>query len=123
MDLDTESARRGRSKDGAHHKASWQTALEHHEELCAERARTIGERFNSVDVRFNSVDQHFDSVDQRFDSVDQRFDSVDQRFNSVDARFNSLEKRLDNIERIQLFTFGAILAWPPLLIAVLKLLP
>ena len=95
MDLDTESARRGRSKDGAHHKASWQTALEHHEELCAERARTIGERFNSVDVRFDSVDQ----------------------------RFNSLEKRLDNIERIQLFTFGAILAWPPLLIAVLKLLP
>ena len=88
--------------DGSQDKASWQTALEHHEELCAERARTIGERFNSVDVRF---------------------DSVDQRFNSVDQRFNSLEKRLDNIERIQLFTFGAILAWPPLLIAVLKLLP
>ena len=81
--------------DRSHDKVSWQTALEHHEELCAERARTIGERFNSVDVRFNSVD----------------------------ARFNSLEKRLDNIERIQLFTFGAILAWPPLLIAVLKLLP
>ena len=81
--------------DGSQDKASWQTALEHHEELCAERARTIGERFNSVDVRFDSVDQ----------------------------RFNSLEKRLDNIERIQLFTFGAILAWPPLLIAVLKLLP
>ena len=49
--------------------------------------------------------------------------TVDQRFDSVDQRFNSLEKRLDNIERIQLFTFGAILAWPPLLIAVLKLLP
>ena len=81
--------------DGSQDKASWQTALEHHEELCAERARTISERFNSVDVRFDSVDQ----------------------------RFNSLEKRLDNIERIQFFTFGAILAWPPLLIAVLKLLP
>ena len=74
--------------DGNQKNPNWQTALEHHEELCAERARTIGERFNSVDVHFNS-----------------------------------LEKRLDNIERIQLFTFGAILAWPPLLIAVLKLLP
>ena len=95
--------------DRSQDKASWQTALEHHEELCAERARTIGERFNSVDVRFNSVDACFNSVDACF--------------NSVDARFNSLEKRLDNIERIQLFTFGAILAWPPLLIAVLKLLP
>ena len=81
--------------DGNQKNPNWQTALEHHEELCAERARTIGERFNSVDARFNSVDVHF----------------------------NSLEKRLDNIERIQFFTFGAILAWPPLLIAVLKLLP
>ena len=81
--------------DRSQDKASWQTALEHHEELCAERARTIGERFNSVDVCFNSVD----------------------------ARFSSLEKRLDNIERLQRFTIGAILAWPALLIAVMKLIP
>ena len=81
MDLDTESARRGRSKDGAYQYPSWQTALEHHEELCAERGRTI------------------------------------------DVRFNSLEKRLDNIERLQRFTIGAILAWPALLIAVMKLIP
>ena len=60
---------------------NWQTALEHHEELCAERGRTI------------------------------------------DVRYNSLEKRLDNIERLQRFALGAILAWPALLIAVLKLPP
>ena len=66
---------------GNQENPSWQTALEHHEELCAERGRTI------------------------------------------DVRFNSLEKRLDNIERLQRFTIGAILAWPPLLIAVMKLLP
>ncbi len=59
----------------------WQTALEHHEDLCVERGRT------------------------------------------TDVRFNSIEKRLDNIEKFQRFTLGAILAWPPLLIAVLKLLP
>ena len=59
----------------------WQTALEHHEELCSERGRT------------------------------------------VDVRFNSIEGRLDNIEKLQRFTLGAILAWPPLLIAVLKLIP
>ena len=76
-------------------KPGWQTALEHHEQLCVERGRTIDARFNSVDVRFNSVDM----------------------------RFNSVEKRLDNIERLQRFTLGAILAWPPLLIAVMKLVP
>lgn len=62
-------------------KSDWQTALEHHEALCAERGRT------------------------------------------VDAKFNSVEKRLDNIERLQRFTIGAILAWPPLLVAVMKLVP
>ncbi len=60
---------------------NWQTALEHHEQLCAERGRT------------------------------------------VDVRFNSLERRLDSIERLQRFTIGAILAWPALLIAVMKLIP
>ncbi len=62
-------------------ESSWQTALKHHEELCAERGRT------------------------------------------VDVRFNAVEKRLDNIEKLQRFTIGAILAWPPLLIAIMKLLP
>ena len=50
--------------DRSQDKASWQTALEHHEELCAERARTIGERFNSVDVCFNSVDARFSSLEK-----------------------------------------------------------
>ena len=76
-------------------QTGWQTALEHHERLCVERGRTIDARFNSVD----------------------------ERFNSVDTRFNSIEKRLDNIERLQRFTLGAIMAWPALLIAVLKLVP
>lgn len=76
-------------------KPDWLTALEHHEQLCAERGRTIDAKFSSVDVRFNSVDTRFDSV----------------------------EKRLDSIERLQRLTIGAILAWPPLLIAVIKLLP
>ena len=69
-------------------KPDWLTALEHHEQLCAERGRTIDARFSSVDVRFNSV-----------------------------------EKRLDSIERLQRFTIGAILAWSPLLMAIIKLLP
>ncbi|MYH69451.1 MAG: hypothetical protein F4147_04910 [Gammaproteobacteria bacterium] len=49
--------------------------------------------------------------------------TIDVRFNAVDVRFDSIEKRLDNIERLMRFTLGAILAWPPLLIAVMKLLP
>lgn len=76
-------------------QTGWQTALEHHERLCVERGRTIDARFNSVD----------------------------EKFNSVDTRFDSIEKRLDNIERLQRFTLGAIMAWPALLIAVLKLIP
>lgn len=46
-----------------------------------------------------------------------------ERGRTTDVRFDSIEKRLDNIEKLQRFTLGAILAWPPLLIAVLKLLP
>ena len=46
-----------------------------------------------------------------------------ERGRTIDAGFNSVEKRLDNIERLQRFTLGAILAWPALLITVLKLLP
>lgn len=62
-------------------RPDWQTALEHHEELCAERGRT------------------------------------------VNVGFDAIKGRLDNIEKLQRFTLGAILAWPPLLIAVLKLIP
>ena len=36
-------------------KPDWAIALEHHEEMCVERGRTIAERFNSVSERFNSV--------------------------------------------------------------------
>ena len=46
-----------------------------------------------------------------------------ERGRTSDVRFDSIEKRLDNIEKLQRFTIGAILAWPPLLIAVMKLLP
>ena len=46
-----------------------------------------------------------------------------ERGRTSDVRFDSIEKRLDNIEKLQRFTLGAILAWPPLLIAVMKLLP
>ena len=46
-----------------------------------------------------------------------------ERGRTNDTRFNSIEKRLDNIERLMRFTLGAVLAWPPLLIAVLKLTP
>ena len=46
-----------------------------------------------------------------------------ERGRTTDVRFDSIEKRLDSIEKLQRFTLGAILAWPPLLIAVLKLLP
>ncbi len=74
-------------------KSDWQKALEHHEQLCSERGRT-------TEVKFEAVDKRFEAVDKRFDSV---------------------ERRLDNIERLQRFTLGAILAWPPLLIAVMKL--
>ena len=90
-------------------KPGWQTALEHHEALCVERGRTIDTRFNSVDIRFDAVDTRFEAVDKRFEAVDQRFDS--------------LEKRLDSIEKLQRLTIGAILGWPLLLIALMKLIP
>ena len=77
-------------------KPDWQVALEHHEELCAER---------------------YKGIDKRFDAVDQRFDAVDQRFEAVD-------KRLDNIEKLQRVTlvliFGGFFAMPAIIVALLK---
>ena len=46
-----------------------------------------------------------------------------ERARATDIRFASIEKRLDNIEKLQRFTLGALLAWPALLVTVLKLLP
>ena len=37
-------------------KPDWQVALEHHEDLCAERC--------------NSIDRHFDAVDKRLDNIE-----------------------------------------------------
>ena len=37
-------------------KPDWQAALEHHEDLCAERC--------------NSIDRHFDAVDKRLDNIE-----------------------------------------------------
>ena len=50
----------GNSRSG---KPDWQVALEHHEELCAER-------YNSIDRRFDAVDQRFDAVDKRLDNIE-----------------------------------------------------
>ena len=36
---------------------NWQTALEHHEELCAERGRTIDVRFNSLERRLDNIER------------------------------------------------------------------
>ena len=37
-------------------KPDWQAALEHHEDLCAERC--------------NGIDRHFDAVDKRLDNIE-----------------------------------------------------
>ena len=86
--------------DASTGKADWQVALEHHEELCAER----------------------------YNSIDRRFDAVDHRFEAVDKRLDNIEKRLDNIETEvrtgQRWIVGLILAgyfaWPTALIVLLK---
>ena len=44
-------------------KPDWQVALEHHEELCAER-------YNSIDRRFDAVDHRFEAVDKRLDNIE-----------------------------------------------------
>lgn len=52
----------------------------------------------------------------------ERGKTLDAKFSSIDVKFDAVEKRLDNIEKLQRFTIAAILAWPPILIAVVKLL-
>ena len=42
----------------------WQVALEHHEELCAERYKSIDRRFDAVDQRFEAVDKRLDNIEK-----------------------------------------------------------
>ena len=49
--------------DASTGKADWQVALEHHEELCAER-------YNSIDRRFDAVDKRLDNIEKRLDNIE-----------------------------------------------------
>ena len=37
-------------------KPDWQAALEHHEDLCAERCNNIDRRFDAVDKRLDNIE-------------------------------------------------------------------
>ena len=37
-------------------KPDWQAALEHHEDLCAERCNSIDRRFDAVDKRLDNIE-------------------------------------------------------------------
>ena len=77
-------------------KPDWQAALEHHEDLCAERC--------------NNIDRRFDAVDHRFEAVDRRLDNIETDMRELCAG--------------QRWIIGLILAgyfaWPPALIMLLK---
>ena len=38
-------------------KPDWQVALEHHEDLCAERCNSIDRRFDAVDKRLDNIEK------------------------------------------------------------------
>ena len=38
-------------------KPDWQVALEHHEDLCAERYKGIDRRFDAVDKRLDNIEK------------------------------------------------------------------
>ena len=77
-------------------KPDWQAALEHHEDLCAERC--------------NNIDRRFDAVDHRFEAVDRRLDNIETDMRELCAG--------------QRWIIGLILAgyfaWPTALIVLLK---
>ena len=77
-------------------KPDWQAALEHHEDLCAERCNNI----------------------------DRRFDAVDHRFEAVDRRLDNIETDMRELRAGQRWIIGLILAgyfaWPTALIVLLK---
>ena len=77
-------------------KPDWQAALEHHEDLCAERC--------------NNIDRRFDAVDHRFEAVDRRLDNIETDMRELCAG--------------QRWIVGLILAgyfaWPTALIVLLK---
>ena len=38
-------------------KPDWQVALEHHEDLCSERCKSIDRRFDAVDKRLDNIEK------------------------------------------------------------------
>ena len=38
-------------------KPDWQVALEHHEDLCSERYKSIDRRFDAVDKRLDNIEK------------------------------------------------------------------
>ena len=81
-------------------KPDWQAALEHHEDLCAERCNNI---------------------DRRFDAVDRRFEAVDRRLGNIEAEMRKLRREMYAGQR---WIIGLILAgyfvWSAALIVLLK---
>ena len=74
-------------------KPDWQVALEHHEELCAER--------------YNNIDRRFDAVDRRLDNLE------------TDMRELRREMRAGQRWIVGLILAGYF-AWPTALIVLLK---
>ena len=79
--------------DASTGKPDWQVALEHHEELCAER--------------YNSIDRRFDAVDKRLDNIEKRLDNIET------------EVRTGQRWIVGLILAGYF-AWPTALIVLLK---
>ena len=74
-------------------KPDWQVALEHHEDLCAERC--------------NNIDRRFDAVDKCLDNLE------------TDMRELRREMRTGQRWIVGLIVAGCF-AWPTVLVAILK---
>ena len=74
-------------------KPDWQVALEHHEELCAER---------------------YNSIDRRFDAVDKRLDNIEKRLDNIETDMRAGQRWIVGL------ILAGYFAWPTVLIVLLK---
>ena len=116
-----------RAQDRAETDARFNAMLERHD---AQRAQDRAEWKGEMETRFAQVDARFAQVDARFAELNgemqARFAHVDSRFaelrGEMDARFASVEGRIDGLAGqvgTLKWTFGSIMAFNTLLLAVL----
>ncbi len=100
--------------DAENRKPDWQASLEHHEDLCSKRYEAIHKDIQSIRDEMRSSNQ----------AIRDEMRSSNQAIR--DEMGNNNQAMRDDIREIRIgqrWIVGAMLSWPPMMIAALRWIP